>query len=297
MMDDFYRAFEDRHRGSRELIKDRLRVYLSFIRPLLERYPNAETLDLGCGRGEWLEIISDLGFKARGVDIDAGMLAACEERNLFAEKKDALTALRAAPNASLAVISAFHVVEHLAFEDVRTLITEAIRSLLPGGLLILETPNPENIVVAGCNFYLDPTHQRPIPPKLLSFAVEYAGFDRTKILRLHEALSLTDEKLPITLMAVLDGVSPDYAVIGQKGGWPNATEQNKDIFACNYGLDLQTLAQRFDNQLENKAQQAEAKAQQAEAVSAQALMQLQSIQDSTLWHITAPLRWFRNLTK
>jgi SAM-dependent methyltransferase len=244
-MDDFYRAFEDRHRGSRELIKDRLAVYLPFVNPLLQNYPNAEALDLGCGRGEWLEVISNAGFKARGVDLDAGMLSACHERNLCVENQDALTALRTAPNSSLAVISAFHVVEHINFDDVRALIAESMRALVPGGLMILETPNPENIVVAGCNFYLDPTHQRPIPPQLLSFAVEHAGFERTKVLRLQEAASLCDEKHPLTLISVLEGVSPDYAVIGQKDGSREITEASSEVFARDFGMNLQTLANRF----------------------------------------------------
>lgn len=298
MMDDFYRAFEDRHRGSRELIKTRLAVYLPFVTPLLQHYPDAEALDLGCGRGEWLEVVSNAGFKARGVDLDSGMLSACHEFNLSVEEQDALTALRAAPDSSVAVISAFHVVEHISFDDVRALITEAMRALVPGGLLILETPNPENIVVAGCNFYLDPTHQRPIPPLLLRFAVEHAGFERTKVVRLQEAQPLHDEKHPVSLMTVLEGVSPDYAAIGQKGGSQEILEGTNEIFEQDFGLSLQTLAHRFSQQAEAKAQQAEVKAQQAEekarqaeAASNEALKQLNAVYASTSWRITAPLRW------
>ena len=318
-MDNFYRTFEDRYRGSRELIKDRLRVYLPFVTPLLQDYPNAEALDLGCGRGEWLEVIAGAGFKARGVDLDAGMLSACHERNLSVENQDALTALRTAPDSSLAIISAFHVVEHIIFDDVRALIAEAMRALVPGGFMILETPNPENIVVAGCNFYLDPTHQRPIPPQLLSFAVEHSGFERVKVLRLQEDANLYNEAHPLNLMSVLEGVSPDYAVIGQKSGCQKIVEATSEMFSCDFGLNLQTLANRFSQQAETKAQQAEAKAQQAETKAQQAeakaqqaetkvqqaearMIQVQQenqnlhralaeIHSSRSIRITAPLRW------
>lgn len=297
MIDGFYRAFEDRHRGSRELIKSRIRVYLPFLTPILEHYPDADALDLGCGRGEWLELIAESGFKARGVDLDSAMLAACRERNLFVEEQDALSALRKEADASLAVISAFHLVEHLEFDEVRMLIAEAMRSLLPGGILILETPNPENIVVACCNFYLDPTHQRPIPPSLLHFAVEHAGFNKTKILRLQEPPHLLSAGSPVSLMSVLEGVSPDYAVVAQKGGNLKIDQRSNDPFDHNYGLELPTLAGRFDSQIERRMQQAEAKAQQAEAMSRQAesrteqaLTQLEAIYGSTSWRMTAPLR-------
>jgi SAM-dependent methyltransferase len=71
MTDGFYRAFEERYRGSRDLIKGRLQAYVPFVKPLLDIYPNAEAIDLGCGRGEWLEVLKGLGYKPTGVDLDA----------------------------------------------------------------------------------------------------------------------------------------------------------------------------------------------------------------------------------
>ena len=78
----FYRAFEDRHRGSRELIKSRLNVYKQFIEPLLAIEKNPFAIDLGCGRGEWLEVLGEIGVTAIGVDLDKGMLAACAEKEI-----------------------------------------------------------------------------------------------------------------------------------------------------------------------------------------------------------------------
>ena len=164
----FYRAFEERYRGSRELIKSRLQIYLPFITPLLAHYPEAHAVDLGCGRGEWLELMQTINVKTHGIDLDEDMLSACTERQLPAHKEDALAYLCALPNESQLVISAFHLVEHIPFNTLQTLVAEAKRALVPGGLLILETPNPENLIVGSCSFYLDPTHHRPIPPNLPS---------------------------------------------------------------------------------------------------------------------------------
>ncbi|HEY1150376.1 MAG TPA: class I SAM-dependent methyltransferase, partial [Pseudoduganella sp.] len=168
MNQPFYRAFEDRYRGSRDTIKQRLRAYAPFLAALRGDASAPRALDLGCGRGEWLELLGEEGFAARGIDLDEGMLAACHERGLNVEQKDALAALREAPTASLSLVSSFHLVEHLPFDLVRELIAEALRALQPGGLLIMETPNPENLTVGATSFYMDPTHLHPLPPSLLS---------------------------------------------------------------------------------------------------------------------------------
>lgn len=248
MSQTFYRAFEDRYRGSRELIKQRLGAYRPFLLPLATLA--APALDLGCGRGEWLELLAECGLEGLGVDLDAGMLAACRERGLRVEQGDALAALRAQPDASLALVSAFHLVEHLPFALVQELIAEAHRALLPGGLLILETPNPENLSVGAASFYLDPTHERPLPPALLEFAVEFGGFARHRVVRLQEDPALRDEATGVGLITVLEGVSPDYAVVAQRAGAPAALAALDAPFAAGYGVGLGQLAQRYEQQQE-----------------------------------------------
>lgn len=246
MNNAFYRAFEDRHRGSRELIKSRLTAYLPFLIPLAaQQQPSA--LDLGCGRGEWLELLAETGFSARGVDLDEGMLAACRERGLQVETADALDYLRAQPDASLALVSAFHLIEHVPFDAVQDLITEALRALQPGGLLIMETPNPENLMVATSGFYMDPSHLHPIPPLLLEFVVEFNGFARHKVVRLQESPQLHDA-LRLDLINVLNGASPDYSVVAQKAGDLAVIAPFDSAFGIDYGLDLATLAQRYQAQ-------------------------------------------------
>lgn len=248
---DFYRAFEDRHRGSRELIRARLQAYQPFIAPLPGIYQPAHAIDLGCGRGEWLELLQETGFTPQGVDLDAGMLAACTERGLPVVQGDALTYLQSLGDASQCLVSGFHIAEHLPFKDLETLVVQAFRVLKPGGLLILETPNPENLVVGTSNFYLDPTHVRPIPPLLLSFLPEHHGFSRIHTLRLQESPVLR-QRSDISLMDVLGGVSPDYAVVAQKDADPELLARFDPVFAVQYGVALHELAGRFDDTLHRR---------------------------------------------
>jgi SAM-dependent methyltransferase len=314
MSEGFYYAFQERYRGSREMIKSRLRVYLPFVEPLRGFCGADKAVDLGCGRGEWLELLQETGFDAHGVDLDDGMLAACRERKLKVQTGDAVAFLKELPEASQSVISGFHLVEHIPFADLQVLVSEALRLLIPGGLLIIETPNPENIVVGASNFYLDPTHQRPIPPQLLSFLPEYCGFKRVKILRLQESVELSSCKV-LTLLDVLNGVSQDYAVVAQKGAALEQMQLFDAVFEKNYGVSLETLAQQYEARIataeakaqrveertqrveertqraEERAQQAEERAQQEEERAQQAEAVLNAVYNSRSWRITAPVRW------
>ena len=257
MSEDFYRAFEDRFRGTRETIKSRLRAYLPFVEPLRGVYAAAPAVDLGCGRGEWLELLQAAGFDAQGVDLDDGMLETCRELKLAVQTGDALTFLKSLPDASQVVVSGFHLAEHIAFDDLQVLVQDALRVLKPGGLLILETPNPENIVVGSSSFYQDPTHRRPIPPQLLSFLPEHYGFEKVKILRLQESVDLSCGKI-LTLLDILNGVSPDYAVVARKGGEAAFLDATNPAFEAIYGLTLESAAIRYDQQADARARQAEA---------------------------------------
>ena len=255
MKKSFYQAFEDQHRGSRELIKNRLRVYLPFVAQLQALYPKAQALDLGCGRGEWLELLGEVGVTAHGVDLDEGMLSYCVEQGLPVTQGDILAFVKALPDNSQILVSGFHIAEHLAFNDLQVLIQEALRVLKPAGLLILETPNPENLVVGTANFYIDPTHQRPIPQPLLYFLSEYYGFFRSKVLRLQESQELLHNSTP-SLFNVLSGASPDYAVIGQKKATAKHLAAFDEVFSKEFGISVETLAARYEMSVQQNYQQA-----------------------------------------
>ena len=278
MSELFYSAFEDKFRGSREIIKSRLQVYLPFIQPVFKAFPQYQTLDLGCGRGEWLELLTEQGFNAKGVDFDDCMLQDCRERGLQVETSDALTHIQTLPEQSVSIVSGFHIAEHLSFNVLRQLVQEAKRVLVPGGLLILETPNPENLSVGTHSFYIDPTHEKPVPPELLSFLPEHYGYCRVKVLRLQEAEQLRVEANP-RLIDIINSVSPDYAVVAQTQGVPLLMEALSPVFEQKFGLTLHTLAERYQESLNQRLNFIEAQALQSNERAASAEAQAQQASD------------------
>jgi O-antigen chain-terminating methyltransferase len=173
-----YLELEERFRGGEEEISRRAGAYL----PYLEK--GGEVLDLGCGRGELLALLGEHGVEARGIDASDEMIRRCLEKGLQAERGDLLEALERAPESGLGAVISLHVIEHLPADNLPRLAALAWRALRPGGVLILETPNPMSLVVAARNFWLDPTHERPIHPETLSFCLEQAGFDPIERLQL-----------------------------------------------------------------------------------------------------------------
>ncbi len=309
----FYRAFEEQYRGSRESIKERQKIHLSFIEPLHQIYPKDIVLDIGCGRGEWLELMRDEGITAKGVDLDEGMIEAGLELGLDIEKEDGIVFLRNAEDESAIAITAFHVVEHISFDELQDLVSEAFRVLKPGGLLILETPNPENIRVSCETFYLDPTHLRPIPSGLLTFMTEYYGYIRTKILRLQESELISAQKFA-NIGQVIEGASPDYAVIAQKEADPEIIELLDVPFAADYGLSLSNLVEKFERRMlrfeelvdkmivkatkaEEFSWKAEIQAAEANENAKQAWLHHQMLVNSRSWKVTKPLRYATALVR
>jgi O-antigen chain-terminating methyltransferase len=218
--DRHYFEFEERFRGTPDDISDRLRVYLPHVRQAAAVTAGAPVLDVGCGRGEWLELLRQEGLAAKGVDNNRTMVAELGARGLQATEADAIEFLRGLEPGSLGAITAFHVIEHLPFEQMLTLFAECWRALQPGGIAIFETPNPENLVVGACNFWCDPTHLRPLPPEPTRFALESRGFRDVAILRLHPAHNAPETNAPEGAFeqAVHDRLygAQDYALIGYR---------------------------------------------------------------------------------
>jgi SAM-dependent methyltransferase len=230
LLEAFYLGFEDRFRGSRELVKARARHYLPLVLACDAGSPAAPVLDIGCGRGEWLELLGEHGRSALGIDINATMLQECRERGLQVQQADAVAYLRGVEPGSLGAITAIHVAEHLRFGELIELLDLCLRALRSGGLLALETPNPENVEVGSCNFYMDPTHGNPLPPALLEYLVASRGFQRAEVHRLTESRGELDPVPPLSsdssnaselnsilfTLNHLVRVAPDYAVVAYK---------------------------------------------------------------------------------
>ncbi|MEQ8464867.1 class I SAM-dependent methyltransferase [Coleofasciculus sp. E1-EBD-02] len=218
LVDAFYVALEDKFRGSREEIIERLKVYLPRIAQAEIDTKNLPILDLGCGRGEWLELLRDEGYVARGLDINQLMLDQCNTKYLDVIESDALTYLKSQPDASLGAVTGFHLIEHLPFSVLINLIEESVRVLKQGGLVIFETPNPQNALVGTHNFYIDPSHLKPLPSALVKFMLEHSGFEQVDIINLHpydKSFKLSGSPVAERFNEYFYG-SQDYAVIGYK---------------------------------------------------------------------------------
>lgn len=221
LWDSMELSFQDRFRGGPDLIKSRMSAYLEDLRAL--RDEGLTVLDLGCGRGDWLELMRDNGIDATGVDLDARSVERAQQKGLDVVQGDVITHLEDIKANSIDVVTAFHLVEHLPTDALLNLLHGAWRVLKIGGLLILETPNPENLVVSTNTFYLDPTHRNPIPPPLLEFLVERTGFSRVEIRRLRHGDSVDEQcdemekrlRLPTIFQEFLNS-SKDYAVLAIK---------------------------------------------------------------------------------
>lgn len=212
-----YKRFEDKFRGSRALIKERLSSYAPFLE-VIERHSGAgaTALDIGCGRGEWLEVLSERGWRAVGVDVNGAMIADALACGLDAREADALEHLESQTAESLGLVSALHVVEHVPQPYLLKLIEASFRALRPGGLMIFETPNPENLTVGSWSFHLDPSHIRPLPPELLAFLVRDGGFDPVEIVMLNGAPGDPGQGPVETVIWTLFTSGPDYAVVAVK---------------------------------------------------------------------------------
>lgn len=208
---DFYLELERRFRGTQEEIAGRLSYYLPLLNA--DRDVHNPVLDIGCGRGEWLKLVTEAGYSASGVDLNPINGDFCRSKNLAVTTDDAFLYLAHLGDNSLGTVSAFHLVEHLPFTTLLSLTDEAFRVLKPGGLLIYETPNPENLLVATHSFWIDPTHVRPLPPELLKFLVTQRGFADAEIHRLHPDHSQKSEDAKLqTLLSC----PRDYAIVARK---------------------------------------------------------------------------------
>jgi len=217
-LDALYFSFENRFRGSRDEIKKRVRFYLPFLETANIGTEGKPILDLGCGRGEWLELLREKGLTATGVDSNEAMIGHCKERQLNVTQADALEFLRNLPDRSQGAVTGFHIIEHLPLEKLVSLLGETLRVLHPGGLAIFESPNCKNLLVGASTFNIDPTHRRPIFPDTAQFLLEIHGFQRVTL----EYLSPINTTALQSLEKILGPIAEllygpqDFAVIGYK---------------------------------------------------------------------------------
>ncbi|HSH37403.1 MAG TPA: methyltransferase domain-containing protein [Chthoniobacterales bacterium] len=220
-IDAFYLAFENEFRGRRTEIKKRLKVYLPFLAAADVRGNDGAVLDLGCGRGEWLELLKKERIgKASGVDLNTAMVEQCTGRGLDAVHADAVEYLRSQKDDSFAAITSFHLIEHLPFRALLVFLREIHRALRSGGSTILETPNPRNILVGASDFFRDMTPHPPIHPDTIRFTLETIGFAAVRRYFLQDEAkgrsAIAQEDFVFRDMQSYVDVPRDYAVIARK---------------------------------------------------------------------------------
>ncbi len=178
---DSYLALQDSFRGPSAEIRERLAVYLDdLVNASRSGFP---VLDLGCGRGDLLQLLKDSEVQAYGIDQNELSVEHGHSQGLDIRLDDIFNHLSTVKPSSISAITAIHVVEHFDGATIVRFLGLCSRALIPGGLIILETPNPENVLVGSCKFYFDPTHVAPLPPQLLEFMVHSVGFDEIETRR------------------------------------------------------------------------------------------------------------------
>ena len=170
-----YVGFEDQFRGSTTVIRERLQDYLAVFAG------QQDVLDIGCGRGEFLELLRQQGIRARGLDINHEMVEECRQRGLDASEGDALAYLEGLEDESLGGIFAAQVVEHLQPDYLVRLLQRAGEVLRPGGVLALETVNVACWFAFFQSYVRDITHVRPLHPDTLAYFVRASGFPHVEV--------------------------------------------------------------------------------------------------------------------
>jgi O-antigen chain-terminating methyltransferase len=206
-----YGRFAERFRGTEEYVKAGQQIYLPHFRAC------RNVLDIGCGRGEFLEMMRTAGIPAKGIDLDAESVATCRHKTLDAETADLFVYLENLPEASLDGIFCSQVVEHLPPDRLPEMIRLCASRLERNGALAIETPNPECLAIFATHFYLDPTHQRPVPHPLLAFYLEEFGVGNIEVRKLFPAAESMPSlrSLPEDFREAFFG-GLDYAILGKK---------------------------------------------------------------------------------
>jgi 2-polyprenyl-3-methyl-5-hydroxy-6-metoxy-1,4-benzoquinol methylase len=206
-----YGRFAERFRGTEDYVKKNIQFYLPRFQG------RAPVLDIGCGRGEFLEMLRDAGVEARGVDLSEESVARCRQKGLQVDQADLFSYLNDLPNGSLGGIFCAQVIEHLAPASLPEMIRLASDKLSRDGVLALETPNPECLAIFASHFYLDPTHTRPIPHPLAAFYMEESGLGQIEVHRLSPAVESMPalSGLPEDFRNAFFG-GLDYAIFGTK---------------------------------------------------------------------------------
>ena len=214
MDNEEYFAFENQFRGPKENVSNRLEQYSKLIELVSLKSVNSTSLDIGCGRGEWLSFCESKGLKSFGIENNLMMVQECRNAGFDVEEGDALDGLRKIPDESFSIVTAFHLIEHLTFDYLKELFLECYRVIAPGGVLLLESPSIDNISVSTKLFYTDPTHINHINPDALIYFLKNFGFDDSKYFYINGGPLQNSD--PVNLTRLFNGIAQDICIISSK---------------------------------------------------------------------------------
>ena len=251
MQSDYYLKFENAFRGSRTSIIENLSSYDSLIDLIINQNSNINLLDIGCGRGEWLERCKNKIPDSFGIELDQHMINLCRENNLKVYDGDALNILSGFQDQSISIITIFHVIEHLDNSSLSKLIFECQRVLKEDGVLIMETPSIDNLLVSTKLFYLDTTHINHINPDGLAFFLDNNGFDKVKYFFINGGPLQDADFKKIT--RVLNGVGQDLLFVASKSKIiSDIIFKENIIWQSNINIAPSTLEAAIDFDLERE---------------------------------------------
>ncbi len=164
-----YTRFAHRFRGPEEVVRRTEEFYRPYFAPC------HNVLDIGCGRGEFLELMREMGIPAQGIDLGEESIAECRDKGLDAEAADLFAFLGPHTEAQFDGIFASQIVEHIDPARLPEMIRLCAASLRRGGVIAIETPNPDCLAIFATYFYLDPTHTRPVPHPLMALLSGRSG--------------------------------------------------------------------------------------------------------------------------
>lgn len=242
--DLFLAALEEQQRTPRLKVLEQLKSYQPFLAPFVDLGQTGRAIDLGSGRGEWLEILRDQGFEALGVDSNQSHIAAGLMYGLQIYPSDPLRYLEELESQSVSLVSSFSLVDELSLEQLRALVAQALRVIRPGGILILGAANPEYAALNISAQTLLHTDTLQKNPKLIDYVTAFEGFERHIIARTFQVEG-PRQQFSQDIRDILLSANPRYAVIAQKQGPDDFVGAFDEAFDGQYGLSLSELAMRY----------------------------------------------------
>lgn len=217
-----YFDFENHFRGDKNLIKERQKQYLPYFKDC------KSVVDIGCGRGEFLQLLAESQINAVGVDTYEEFVDFCQEQGLKAVCDDGNHYLYNIEHTDGIFVG--QVVEHMTTEQIIDLCNIAWEKLEDGGYLIIETPNPTSLAIYTHAFYIDPSHEKPVHPLTMEYFLKKAGFREINVI--YTECSKLDQTIPRLGGANIENLEPfndamqivsdtlfgsqDYAIIAKK---------------------------------------------------------------------------------